>query len=120
MEPRKLPGPAEDIRKEIQVLIPQLKTVEEDESGNKKYSGDTLSELVSRMKSALQIDGNWEGRLRYWSKRTKLDLRDTAYLIPIPNEIEVNGWFLKDGWFVQVNNNPVVGAGATTLVITPR
>ncbi|KAJ5414909.1 hypothetical protein N7509_000007, partial [Penicillium cosmopolitanum] len=108
MEPRKLPGPAEDIRKEIQVLIPQLKTVEEDESGNKKYSGDTLSEL------------NWEGRLRYWSKRTKLDLRDTAYLIPIPNEIEVNGWFLKDGWFVQVNNNPVVGAGATTLVITPR
>ncbi|KAJ5642847.1 hypothetical protein N7490_006847 [Penicillium lividum] len=119
MEPRQLQPPAKDIRTEIKELLPLLE-IEEDASGNKKYSGDALSGLISRMKAALSINETWEGRLRFWSKRTKLDIGDAAYLIPILNEIEVNGWFLKAGWFVKVNNDPVVGAGATTLVITPH
>lgn len=45
-----------DIRKEIQALIPNITTVNEDANGNKKYSGDALEVLISRMKSALNID----------------------------------------------------------------
>ncbi|KAJ5644232.1 uncharacterized protein N7484_006739 [Penicillium longicatenatum] len=120
MESRELPKEANDVRKEIKELIPRITAVEEDESGNKKYGGDALLELITRMKAALDIDESWEGRLRYWSKRTKLDLRSQAYLIPIPGEIKVNGWLLKDGFFVQVNNDVGVGADTIVLIIAPR
>ncbi|KAJ5531274.1 hypothetical protein N7527_004667 [Penicillium freii] len=92
MEPRRLDDvadAAEGIRKEIK-----------DEKGNKKYGGDALLMLISRMKTALGIDENWEGRLRYWKNPTKLNLLNSVYLIPIPKGIEVNGWLLKEGWFV--------------------
>lgn len=45
-----------DIRKEIQALIPNITTVDEDANGNKMYSGEALEVLISRMKSALNID----------------------------------------------------------------
>lgn len=45
-----------DIRKEIQALIPNITTVNEDANGNKKYSGEALEVLISQMKSALDID----------------------------------------------------------------
>ena len=54
-EPRPLQSPAKDILTEIQELFPHVET-EEDASGNKKYSGDALSELISRMKAALSIN----------------------------------------------------------------
>ena len=62
--------------------------------------------------------------MRYWKNPTKLNIPNSAYLIPIPKGIEVNGWLLKDGSFLQVNVDPVVGtvvgAGTTTLVVAPR
>ncbi|KAJ5447687.1 hypothetical protein N7445_002508 [Penicillium cf. griseofulvum] len=123
MEPRRLDDvtdAAEGIRKDIKILLSQVSTFEEDENGNKKYGGDALLMLFSRMKTALGIDENWEGRLRYWKNPTKLNLPNSAYLIPILKGIEVNGWLLKEGWFVQVNVDPVVvGAGTTTLVVAP-
>ncbi|KAJ5330529.1 hypothetical protein N7476_000312 [Penicillium atrosanguineum] len=121
MKSQKLPLAAEEIRKEIKTLIPQITTVEEDENGNKKFGGDALLVLISRMKAALEIDVTWEGRLRYWSKSTKLDLRKQGYLIPLSDEVQVNpGGVLPGGSFIQVNNEPVLGAGATTLFIAPR
>ncbi|KXG51327.1 uncharacterized protein PGRI_093390 [Penicillium griseofulvum] len=120
MDPRPLDDEAEEIRKEIKALLPQVTTIEEDKNGNKKYGGDALLMLISRMKIALGIDENWEGRLRHWKNPTKLNLPNSAYLIPIPKGIVVNGWLLKDGHFVQVNINPVVGAGTTTLIVAPR
>ena len=47
---------AERIRKEMKALLPQVTTIEEDENGNKKYGGDALLMLISRMKTALSID----------------------------------------------------------------
>ncbi|KAJ5175580.1 uncharacterized protein N7482_001457 [Penicillium canariense] len=88
--------------------------LEEDESGNKKYRGNVLLELISRMKPALGID---EETRTYWSTRIKLDLRNPVHPIPIPDEIQVNGWLLKEGSFVQVDNDPVVGACTTTLFV---
>ncbi|KAJ5543944.1 hypothetical protein N7513_003474 [Penicillium frequentans] len=119
MEPQPLHD-ADEIRKEIKSLLPQVTTLEQDATGNKKYGGDALLALISRMKTALGIDEAWEGRVRYWSKATKLDLPNSAYLIPILKGIEVNGWLLKEGWFVQVNVDPVVGAGTTTLIVAPH
>lgn len=56
MEPRPLDDAAEKIRQEIKALLPQVTTIEEDENGNKKYGGDALLMLISRMKTALGID----------------------------------------------------------------
>lgn len=56
MEPRPLDDAAEEIRKEMKALLPQVTTIEEDENGNKKYGGDALLMLISRMKTALGID----------------------------------------------------------------
>lgn len=56
MKSQKLPLEAEEIRKEIKTLISQITTVEEDENGNKKFGGDALLVLISRMKAALEID----------------------------------------------------------------
>jgi hypothetical protein len=56
MEPQPLDEVAEGIRKEINILLPQVTTIEEDEKGNKKYGGDALLMLISRMKTALGID----------------------------------------------------------------
>lgn len=59
MEPRRLDDvndAAEGTRKEIKVLLPQVTTIEEDEKGNKKYGGDALLMLISRMNTALGID----------------------------------------------------------------
>jgi hypothetical protein len=56
MEPRPLDDAAEGIRTEIKALLPKVTTIEEDEKGNKKYGGDDLLKLISRMKTALGID----------------------------------------------------------------
>jgi hypothetical protein len=56
MEPQPLDDAPNEIRKEIKALLPQITTVEEDEKGNKKYGGDALITLISRMKAALGID----------------------------------------------------------------
>lgn len=47
---------AEEIREEIKVLLSQLTPIKEDQNGNKKYDGDALLELISRLKTALGID----------------------------------------------------------------
>ena len=56
METRPLPDPAEEIRKQIKALLSPATVVHEDDSGNKKYGGDALSELISRIKIELNID----------------------------------------------------------------
>ncbi|KAJ5664275.1 hypothetical protein N7507_005006 [Penicillium longicatenatum] len=66
-------------------------TVEEDENGNKEYGGEALSALIASMKVALKIDETWEGRLRYWSKNTKIiNPRKQGYLIPFFGGIQLN------------------------------
>lgn len=47
---------AEEIREEIKILLQHLAPIKEDEVGNKKYDGDALLKLISRMKTALSID----------------------------------------------------------------
>jgi hypothetical protein len=56
MEPQELGDEAAGIRREIKELLPQVTTTEEDKNGNKKYGGDALLMLISRMKTALGID----------------------------------------------------------------
>jgi len=56
MEPQPLPLAAEKIRKEMDALISKVTTFDEDERGNKKYGGDELEDLVSRMKATLRLD----------------------------------------------------------------
>lgn len=56
MEPKKLPPAAEKTHQEIEAQIPQATTVDEDENGNKEYSGNALSALIDSMKLALGID----------------------------------------------------------------
>ncbi|CAG8132071.1 unnamed protein product [Penicillium nalgiovense] len=91
MEPPKLPLAAKKIQEEIEALIPQITAVDEDENGNKEYGGDALPALVTSMKVALGIDETWEGRLRYWSKTTKIiNPRKQGYLIPLMGGIQLN------------------------------
>ncbi|EKV04412.1 hypothetical protein Pdw03_1644 [Penicillium digitatum] len=122
MEPSKLPLAAKKVQEEIEALIPQITTVIEDENGNKEYGGDALPALITSLKIALGIDETWEGRLRYWSKTTKIiNPRKQGYLIPLMGGIQLNpGGLLKSGSFIQVNNEPILGAGATSLFIVPR
>ncbi|KAJ5800701.1 uncharacterized protein N7518_002769, partial [Penicillium psychrosexuale] len=96
--------------------------VHEDDSGNKKYGGDALSELISRIKIELNIDEIWEGRLRYWSKSTKLvNHPKQGYLILLSDEINViPGGLLEVGRYIRVDNEPVLGAGATGLFLVPN
>lgn len=54
MEP--LPPAAKKIQEAIEALIPHIKTIEEDENGNKEYGGEALSALITSMKVALGID----------------------------------------------------------------
>jgi hypothetical protein len=56
MEPLELPPAADDVRKEMIALIPDVRIYDEDEKGNKKYGGDEIAGLVSRMKAALNLD----------------------------------------------------------------
>lgn len=56
MEPLELPSAADDVRKEMIALIPDVRIYDEDEKGNKKYGGDEIAGLVSRMKAALNLD----------------------------------------------------------------
>ncbi|KAJ5277587.1 hypothetical protein N7534_003655 [Penicillium rubens] len=122
MEPLELPPAADDVRKEMIALIPDVRIYDEDEKGNKKYGGDEIAGLVSRMKAALNLDETWEGRLRYWSTSTKLvNTGKKGYLIAISDEMQVYpGGLLKGGSYIQVKNEPVLGAGATTLFFVPR
>ncbi|KAJ5664276.1 hypothetical protein N7507_005007 [Penicillium longicatenatum] len=113
MESHPLPEKADDVRKEIKALIPRITAVKEDKSGNKKFGGDALLELITCMKATLGVLSIDE------SKPIKLGLRILVYLILIPNEIKVNGWLLKDGFFVQVNNDVGVGTGTIVLIIAP-
>ncbi|CRL19497.1 unnamed protein product [Penicillium camemberti] len=122
MEAPKLPRPAKKIHEEIEALIPQITTIDEDENGNKEYGGDALLALITSMRVALGIDETWEGHLRYWSKTTKIiNPRKQGYLIPLMGGIQLNpGGLLERGSFIQVNNEPILGAGATSLFIVPR
>ncbi|KAJ5291433.1 hypothetical protein N7478_000684 [Penicillium angulare] len=125
MDPIELPLPANTIRKNIEKLIPDVTDVDRDEHGNKKYGGHALSELITQMKVALEINENWEGRLRYWSIITRLvNPQKKAYLIPLLREIQLNPGeptesVLRSGWFIEVNDEPRLGAGATALFIVP-
>lgn len=56
MEAPKLPRPAKKIHEEIEALIPQITTIDEDENGNKEYGGDALLALITSMRVALGID----------------------------------------------------------------
>ncbi|KAJ5566714.1 uncharacterized protein N7459_010096 [Penicillium hispanicum] len=56
METQELPSAANDIRKEMKAKIPNVTTYEEDEKGNKKYGGDEIAGLISRMKVELKLD----------------------------------------------------------------
>lgn len=56
MEPLELPSAADDVRKEMIALIPDVRIYNEDKKGNKKYGGDKIAGLVSRIKAILNLD----------------------------------------------------------------
>ena len=55
IEPQPL-GNTNDIRKEIKTLLSQVTAIEQDATGNKKYGGETILEMISHLKAALKID----------------------------------------------------------------
>lgn len=56
MEPHELPRAAKKAHEEIEALIPQITTLDEDDNGNKEYGGEALPALITSMKVALGID----------------------------------------------------------------
>lgn len=82
MEPLELPSAADDIRKEMIALIPDVRIYDEDEKGNKKYGGDEIAGLVSRMKAALNLDEvGINARLFYGTSLISLDLGRTLEIL---------------------------------------
>lgn len=59
MEPHELPRAAKKAHEEIEALIPQITTLDEDDNGNKEYGGEALPALITSMKVALGIDEVW-------------------------------------------------------------
>ena len=146
MEPKPLPDEAEQIRKEIKEMVPetaskppevQAELIHKDNNGNKRYGGGLLEGKISRLKEILKIEEvsvsvdfsehlidctqHWDGRLRYWSKPTKLvNDRKEGYLIPLSDDINVNpGGKLQGGWYIQVTNEPILSSGAAAIFIVP-
>ncbi|CAI7657637.1 unnamed protein product [Penicillium palitans] len=131
MFPQELPEAAERIRKEIKGMIPETAILADqpsenqakilnDENGTKAYGGDSLAGKISRLTGKMGIGIGWRFRLVYWSEPTKLlNDRQQGYLIPLKDITLTPGGTLRERYYAEVTNEPLLSSGAAAIFIVP-